>query len=173
MAENGKNERRPRFGLMLLSLLLLLAITPCLSQENRTTTRVGVTILFSIILLAAVYALSETKRSMILAGTAALLVIVLQWYVTVFPNDDVQGAMNVFGILFLAYTVAIIMRHLLTCRRVTADTIYASLCAYLLLGIAWSLGYSLIDVLDHAAETAIREAADWGEIFEVKEAETA
>jgi hypothetical protein len=31
----------------------------------------------------------------------------------------------------------------------------------------------LIDVLDHAAETAIREAADWGEIFEVKEAETA
>lgn len=151
MAEIGKSGRRHRFGLMLVSLLLLVAITPCLSPEDRTTARFGVTVLFSIMLLASVYTVSETKRSMVIAGLAAAPAIVLQWYLMVSQNDDVSVAAHVFGMLFLVYTVAVILRYLLTCAHVSSDTIYASLCAYLLLGITWSLGYSLIDVLHPGA----------------------
>ena len=151
MAEIGKSGRRHRFGLMLVSLLLLLAITPCLSPENRTTARIGVSVLFSIMLLAAVYTLSETKRSMIIAAMVAAPAIVLRWYVTVFQNDNALVAAHVFAMLFLGYTVVVILRYLLQCPRVTDNTIYASLCAYLLLGICWSFGYSLVDVLHPGA----------------------
>lgn len=151
MAEIGESGRRHRFGLMLVSLLLLVAITPCLSPEDRTTARFGVTVLFSIMLLASVYTLSETKRTMIIAGMAAAPVIVLQWYAAVFQSDSAGVAAHVFGMLFLGYTVAVILRYLLTCARVTDNTIYASLCVYLLLGINWALGYSLIDVVHPGA----------------------
>lgn len=153
MAGRQESERRYRFGLMLVSLLLLVTITPCLPPENRTAARFGVTFLFSVLLLTSVYALSETRRSMIIAGTAAAPAVVLQWYVTVSQTDGVLVAAHVFGVLFLGYTVAVILRYLLTCAHVTANSIYASLCAYLLLGIIWALAYSLIDVMQPGAFT--------------------
>src|SRR5262249_35868302 len=35
--------------------------------------------------------------------------------------------------------------------RVTLDTLFASLCVYLLLGVVWALAYSIVAILDPAA----------------------
>jgi hypothetical protein len=58
---------------------------------------------------------------------------------------------HLFGVLFLGYSIAVMLHFIFTTRRVDFNTIAASLCIYLLLGIIWALAYSSLDALDSRA----------------------
>jgi hypothetical protein len=46
--------------------------------------------------------------------------------------------------LFLGYAIAVILRSIFLSRHVTFNTVCASLCVYLLLGVVWALAYSVL-----------------------------
>src|SRR5262249_52964818 len=48
-------------------------------------------------------------------------------------------------ILFVGFVVVALLRHLFRPRRITFDTISASLCVYLLLGALWANVFAIID----------------------------
>jgi hypothetical protein len=58
---------------------------------------------------------------------------------------------HLFAAAFLSYVISVMLVVIFTSRRVTADTVCASLCIYLLLGVVWAMGYSVIDILDPEA----------------------
>ena len=60
-------------------------------------------------------------------------------------NEHLRAAGYLVGLVFLTCVVTAIVRMLLTTKRVSGDTLYASICAYLLLGMIWTLAYSLAE----------------------------
>ncbi|MCH7729056.1 MAG: hypothetical protein IH991_21625, partial [Planctomycetes bacterium] len=78
----------------------------------------------------------------------AIPVIVLQVVRVWREGDSVAIAAHVAGLLFLVYTVVLILKFLFSTGRVSYDMICASLCVYLLLGVLWAITYSLIQIFD-------------------------
>ena len=66
-------------------------------------------------------------------------------------NDVTQVLSHSFGILFIGYIIYKLLMLIFTSQRVTADTIFASLCAYLLLATLWTYSYSLLEMFDPGA----------------------
>src|SRR5262245_53146208 len=64
---------------------------------------------------------------------------------------ELQIARHLLGAAFLGYVISVMLVVIFTRQRVTADTVCASLCIYLLLGVVWALGYSVVDALDDNA----------------------
>jgi hypothetical protein len=81
-------------------------------------------------------------------GLPAALLVLAHGYV---GGVSVAVLRHLVGAAFLAYVAAVVLRFIYRSGRVTVDTVCASLCVYLLLGIIWALGYSVVDLADPAA----------------------
>ena len=141
-----------RFGLLLSALiLLLLSVAIVRSLGPGTYPKLAnfvVTFLFAIILLSAVLAVSKNRKTAIIAIALATPAILLQLLHLILAWDGIETAKYILVILFLSYVIFIILKHLFEIDRVTFDTICASLCVYLILGLLFSIVYSLIEILE-------------------------
>jgi len=72
-----------------------------------------------------------------------------------------------FTIAFLAFTLVLLIRAVITSSRVTADTIYGAISAYLLIALTWGTLYLLLVTLQPGALLAKRpgQTLDWGDWF--------
>jgi voltage-gated potassium channel len=66
-------------------------------------------------------------------------------------SNGIAVSRHAFAIAFLGYVVAVMLYVIFNNRQVTFNTVSTSLCVYLLLGLLWSVAYSLIDLFDPAA----------------------
>ena len=135
-----------RFSYLLLSLLLLVLVSPWAHVLRRNEERTGpvMALVFCALILAAVVALSEGRRSTVVAVLLAVVPLYLKLRELVVEKE--AGVLAQWGILaFLVYTVVLGLRFLFTRRWVTFDTLCAALCVYLLLGVIWGIGYTLLD----------------------------
>ena len=141
-----------RFGILLSALILLLfSIAIVRSLGPGTYPKLAnfvVTFLFAIILLSAVLAVSKNRKTAIIAIALATPAILLQLLHLMLEWDGIETAKYILVILFLSYVIFIILKHLFEIDRVTLDTICASLCVYLILGLLFSIVYSLIEILE-------------------------
>jgi hypothetical protein len=152
--------------LFLLAALTLLLISAPLVRTlgpGRHPMLAGIVfaVAFSAMLLAAVFAVGRSRRSNLLALLLAIPVIVLQVVRVWRESDSVAIAVHVVALLFLGYTVVLILKFLFATGRVSSDMICASLCVYLLLGVLWAITYSLIQILD--GQSFLYAYADEGE----------
>jgi hypothetical protein len=69
----------------------------------------------------------------------------------VLASGPVRVIHHLFSLAFLVYAIGVMLCFIFTRRRVTLDTLFASLCVYLLLGVVWSLAYAVVVILDPAA----------------------
>ncbi len=142
---------RNRFILLLAALTLLMLATPfvhVLGQHLHPRIARGViTILFVAILVSAVFAVSGSRLTTVLAVVLAAPGILLQAVDLLDVHQSIEITKLLFGVLFLGFTVVVVLHHIFTIDRVTVDTIAAALCVYLLLGVLWALVYSALDML--------------------------
>jgi hypothetical protein len=112
------------------------------------TSQVLILITFTVVLFSAAFA-SSTRRAHIfvalLLGVPAVLCDIIHFFV---PRPLLAEAGHAFGGALIVFTLVLMMNHLFTARKVTVNTICASLCAYLLIGVLWSLIYSVLCSLD-------------------------
>ncbi len=138
-----------RFAVLLSFMTLFLIALPILSKFSTTSAQGPVSILarlfFVGILIAAVFAVAQSRKSMVIALALAIPTVSLQWGPLVYDAEAVTVVGHIFGIIFLLYVVSVLLRVIFTVNAVTFDTICASVCVYLLFGIVWSLGYSLLE----------------------------
>lgn len=143
--------RRHRFVSLLGALIALLLSTPLVRLlrpgVHPWLAHVTVSVLFAAMLLSAVFAACRSRRSVIVAMCLAMPAFLLQELGLLLDWNGVVVTAHLFSIAFLAYTVAVILKFLFASQRVTFNTIAASLCVYLLLGVLWANAYSLIDIL--------------------------
>ena len=138
-----------RFALLLAALILLLILTPAvrLIGHGSILVRVLLTATFAVMLLSAAFADSQSRRTVFIALSLVVPTITLQGLGLLLEREGIVIVNHVLGIVFLCYTVIVMLRYLFACERVTSDTICASLCIYLLLGVIWALAYSSIEIL--------------------------
>ncbi len=107
-----------------------------------------VAVLFVGVLLSAVWAVCRTRTAVIIAMLLAVPAIILQGLHLALDSDGVGIAWRLFAIAFLAYAIVAILRVVFTDQRVTYNTIAASLCVYLLLGLLWASVYVVMELIE-------------------------
>jgi hypothetical protein len=146
---------RHRFVVLFFSLLGFFVLVPIVHQLREVLHPAAPPILegfgFVVVLGGAVASVSSSRAGKLVAVGLALptgLLIVLHslsdaTWITI-PHHLFAGA-------FLGYAIVVMLRFIFTSRQVTFNTVCASLCIYLLLGLVWALGYSVVHRLDPAA----------------------
>lgn len=135
--------RVERFLFLFVSLLFYLALEPFLGHWIKV--RMLVYVFLSLVLIAGVHAASEKKRHVYVSGFLACSSIAALG--TAFFTHD-QAALFIgeaFALVFFCYIAIIVLVYLFREDKITADVIIGSICVYLLLGIIWALGYSLLE----------------------------
>ena len=132
----------PRNAALLLFLLLLIVVSPSIAIEG---TGFLLELSFDAILLAGVYSVGAGRhRWPFLMLTAVTLAI--RWG----EHFSGVGALDVgalfITVLWLVYAVSIIIANLFQRRDVTIDTILGAVVAYLLVAVAFTLVFEIMEL---------------------------
>jgi hypothetical protein len=143
---------RHRFDTLLGALFLLLLSAPLVRLLtpgwHPYFARFMVAACFCVMLLSAVFAISERRWTAFVALLLAVPAILLSVLNVLLEQKGIVVAYHLLGMLFLGYTVVVILVYLFREQRVTLNMIFASLCVYLLLGVLWAEVYSLLEILE-------------------------
>jgi len=137
--------RRYRHAQLLATLSLLLLLNPFIST---VAAGVAVDLLLLVTLISAVSACATRRHHVVIGLTLTAFMQGAALYRGVADIELVRVAYPVLGMVFFAYITALILSDVF--RRtaaVSADTICGALAAYLLIGVAWSFAYALLDQL--------------------------
>ena len=129
-----------RFTFLLGALLLLLIAAPLgpllRAQGYESAGGNLITLLFALVLVTAIVAVGKSRTTMMIAVALAGPAILLEVIGILLPQDAVSFAHRLCRVLFLVFTVVLLLKYVFTTDRVTFNTISASLCVYMLLGVA-------------------------------------
>lgn len=138
-----------RFGLLLLTLLLVLGAAPFVSELSYGVP--STSLVFTAVTLAGVYAVSGQRRLLRWALVLAVPSVGLDWLSNAVPAAPLVVSALVLGALFLAFVALAVLYELLDESRVTLDTIFGGICIYLLLGLGWTLLYATFEYVQPGA----------------------
>jgi len=134
---------------LLVALALLLFFFPFVEEVKGGD--LIVSILLSLVLLSAVLAVADRKRVFFIALLLAIPAIGGRW-INHFRPDLVQPPVFLTaGLILIAFVVANLLRFVLRAPSVNAEVLCASISAYLMLGLLWTIAYWLVDQLTPGA----------------------
>ena len=130
---------------LLIALAVLLICAPFL--EELEGGHLILSVLFSLVLLAAVFAVADRKRTLAIAVVLAVPAITARWISQFRPDLIHPAVFLICAILLLAFVIANLLRFVLRAPVVTVEVLCASVAAYLMLGLMWTVAYWLVDQL--------------------------
>jgi multisubunit Na+/H+ antiporter MnhF subunit len=147
--------RQTRFTQLLIGLVLLLFVSPFVgtfsSELGQTIATLMVVFLLATVLIAAALAVSDDQRhsrlTLALAGTCLILTMLAQ----LTESSSLRIAQELLTIGFLIHVIRLIVRRLFRQKLVDYDTIAASLCGYILIGVTFAVVFSLVMDIDDSA----------------------
>jgi hypothetical protein len=146
---------RHRFVVLFITLVAFFVALPIIHQLRETlhpaTAPFMEGLLFIAVLVSVVVSISTSRLSKVLAPGLGLPVAVLAVLHAFHEWAWLAIIRHLLGAVFLGFAIAMILRFTLASRQITFNTVCASLCTYLLLGVLWGLLYSVVDNLDPAA----------------------
>ena len=141
--------RQHRFAVLLFAIVLMFCYGPIaelfVPRLKGVAARVLVGITFTFLLLSAVLSVAEGKktiRHVLLLAIPAIICELLD--VTMFRSET-HVISHATSLLFLSYVLMVLIKFIFSSERVTTNTLFASMCIYLLMGIMWAMVYSLIE----------------------------
>ena len=164
-----------RYSFLLAALLLIFAIDPLL--RDSVVSRTVLDILTILLFVAGALSLGNRKLVWAIAAVLVgpeLVGLGLGWLLEEHGSlgRGFGGTLRATAaIAFCAFMTSQVMRDVLSRKRVTSDTICASMCVYLLLGLLWAYLYLLIAHFVPGSFSAneelvvIASAGDAGEAF--------
>ncbi|RMG02051.1 MAG: two pore domain potassium channel family protein [Planctomycetota bacterium] len=139
-----------RFDILLMGLASLFLLVPAFYTigmlVHPLVGQIGASAWFALIVSSAVLAVSDEDRSRWVGIGLAVPALVSHILHNFFTGWGIVPAVvsDLLSLLFLAYTNYLLLRVLFSIRRVTANVIWGSICAYLLIGVMWAMAYSLL-----------------------------
>ncbi len=128
---------------LLVSLLLLITVFPYFEK-----TEIGATILvvlFTAVLLSGIYAVSYDVRYVAVGLLLAIPTFILGWSNAFTPLTATELAWMAFMIIFLVYTLAVVLRHIFSSGQVSVDEIYGAISVYVMIGLTFGITYHLLE----------------------------
>ena len=154
MRECVKSLRIPRFRRftsvqLLAALALLFFFFPFVEEVKGGD--IIVSILLSLVLLSAVLAVADRKRLLAIAIVLAIPAIAGRWISHFRPDLVPPPVFLTAGLVLIAFVVANLLRFVLRAPSVNVEVLCASISAFLMLGLLWTVAYWLVDQLDPGA----------------------
>jgi hypothetical protein len=133
------------FAALLATLLATLVLAPFLDAQIAGVSRFR--IFSGAILLAGLYAVARRPRVLAAGLALAVPALVLEGWLHFQPSPGLVVASFALSTAFVLYVAAVALYAILDEERVTLDTILGGICVYLLIGIAWTFAYSILEHL--------------------------
>jgi len=130
---------------LLIALALFFACAPFVEEIKGGD--LIVSFLLSIVLLSAILAVAGTRRTLLVALLLAVPTLAAKWANHFRPDLVPAGVFLIGGLLMFIFVVAQLLRFVLRAPSVTTEVLCASISAYLMLGLIWTLAYWLVDRL--------------------------
>jgi hypothetical protein len=144
---------RCRFVILFFTLVLFYVLAPIVHQFrvrlHPMLPAVAEGFLMVALLTGSVLSVSKSRAWVLFALLFGVPAVVL-WLVGAVP-DEIAVLRELFLAAFLSYVIWVMLQAIFDSRQVTTNTVCASLCIYLLLGLVWALAYSVNDILDPTA----------------------
>ena len=141
----------------MMACLFLLAVTPF--GEGASWVRAG---LLSTVLVAGVWSASGIRFHRIVGIALGAPALVLTWIGR--QETGVLGAWSATAVaVFFAYIIGTVLVRLVRTRTVTAHTIWAGICVYMLIPILWTRLFAILIHVSETPSTVFRGlgAGDW------------
>src|SRR5678816_2712846 len=103
--------------------------------------------LFSAVLLAGVVAVADRKRVMVIAIVLAIPAIAGRWINHFRPDLIPPAVFLAAGLILIAFVVGNLLLFVFRAPSVNTEVLCASISAYLMLGLMWTMAYWLVDQL--------------------------
>lgn len=132
-------------------MCLLVMIAPILMESPTLATQLVARLLVTAVLTSGVYAVSRRRGHLMLALALLVITMVISVVFLLHPSKPVMLVNLCFGVLFYAALIGMLVQHIVSQRRVSADTIYTSIAVYMLLTIVWGILYVLAEALQPGA----------------------
>src|SRR6266513_2035625 len=130
---------------LLVALVLLFFFFPFVEEVKGGD--VIVSILLSLVLLSAVLAVADRKSVFFIALVLAIPAIAGRWINHFWPDLAPPPVFLIAGLALIAFVVANLLRFVLRAPSVSTEVLCASISAYLMLGLMWTMAYWLVDQL--------------------------
>ena len=134
---------------LLIALALLFVFFPFVEEVKGGD--VIVSILLSLVLLSAVLAVADRKGVFFIAIALATPAIAGRWINHFRPDLVPPPVFLIAGLALIAFVVANLLRFVLRAPSVNTEVLCASISAYLMLGLLWTVAYWLVDQLSPGA----------------------
>jgi voltage-gated potassium channel len=150
MQRSVKSLRMPRFHRfstvqLLIALALFFIWAPFVEEIEGG--ELIVSALFSLVLLAGVVAVADRKRVMVIAIVLAIPAIAGRWINHFRPDLIPPAVFLVAGLILIAFVVGNLLLFVFRAPSVNTEVLCASISAYLMLGLMWTMAYWLVDQL--------------------------
>src|SRR5882724_2686423 len=127
---------------LLVALALLFFFFPFVEEVKGGD--VIVSILLSLVLLSAVLAVADRKGVFFIALVLAIPAIAGRWINHFRPDLVPPPVFLIAGLALIAFVVANLLRFVLRAPSVNTEVLCASISAYLMLGLLWTVAYWLV-----------------------------
>ena len=134
-----------RFFILLILLLFTIVLTPFLDQFIET--KILMDIFLTAIFIFIIFAIRSKRSHAIIASILVLPLIVSTWSFYFYEITHISLLTRIFGALFFAYAVIIILQIIARSTEVTRETIYAAVVAYLLIALMWAFLYMIMELV--------------------------
>ena len=135
------------FAVLLVTLVATLLLDPFIAEESL----LGIPrfrLFAAALLFSGIYAVSRRTRPVFALGLAiALPSLAIEVWLQLHPVRSLVFVSFALTTAFLVFVSSALLYAILEQERVTLDTIFGGICVYLLLGVAWSLAYSILEYL--------------------------
>ncbi len=128
---------------LLAALLLLILISPFL--ESSRVGNVLLILLHTAVLLTGVYAISYDARYIAIGTLLASPILVCGWSNVILESPAIDLMARIADAIFMTYALVALLQRVFSARSVGLNEIYASVCAYILIGIVFAAFYLLIE----------------------------
>jgi hypothetical protein len=131
-------------GGLFFALLFFLMSYPLIT--DRSIGSLVLDIAFSAILIVSAYAVSSQRKVLVLAVILAVPTFGLWWSVRATDTNTLVLASLSTSIVFFVFIIAVILRNIFRSDNVTLGTIFGVMSVYLLIGVAWSFLYAVVEM---------------------------
>lgn len=135
-----------RFLFLLLSIVGLLLFVPIF--EGFVSIRILLDIFLTSTLISGIYAVSKKRSVIVIATLLALPLFAAIWSAYFVQNPAIIFTGNCFGILFLAFTVIVIISFVFRENKVTLNVISAAIVVYMLSAIMWAYIFTVLESIN-------------------------
>jgi hypothetical protein len=130
---------------LLIALALLFVSFPFVEEVKGGD--IIVSILLSLVLISAVLAVSNHHSTLVVAVLLATPAIIGRWIDHFQPHLVPPAVFLTAGLLLVAFVVMNLLGFVLRAPSVSIEVLCASIAAYLMLGLMWTMAYWLVDQL--------------------------